>query len=367
MRINIAKHIFDFLIQNKKVSIRDIGTFSLNHIPANFGEGRKSLLPPSKEIAFSNEYIKEFQVSKYLAKQEQIPEKKAKQFLQIFNDKIITALENNDKAEIGYLGTLIKYELGLEFQQSHEATKAFAMGLPEVTLPDMTMSKESESLAVGDVSSDLQTEGKTETLHEKLSQDVNQMGEPTSVSKASEVDVLEVPEKSKRSIGFFLFPIVGILLIGALFSFLQKHLQSDKAIFKSNSKAVTLGSDSIQREDAKVLDSAMQDGGASSEDKGINNKGNSSKSSIEASTIGENQCIIIIGAFTERKRTEKLIADIKSAGYKLYDKEYGPYYRIGIQFECDRNNQEKLRSILKQTRRKFNASSWYLIPEMYVE
>jgi hypothetical protein len=60
-----------------------------------------------------------------------------------------------------------------------------------------------------------------------------------------------------------------------------------------------------------------------------------------------NVCVIIVGAFKEVSNAEKLIQKLKQSGYETYTKEVNGLNRVGIRFDCQKQDVDSFKQIVQ--------------------
>lgn len=77
-------------------------------------------------------------------------------------------------------------------------------------------------------------------------------------------------------------------------------------------------------------------------------------------------CVIITGVFSDHRNLKKMETMLDRRGYKVYQEEYGPHTRIGLEFDCSEEDLvEYIQTIRKSVPHARKA--WYLKPEMHVD
>ncbi len=75
-------------------------------------------------------------------------------------------------------------------------------------------------------------------------------------------------------------------------------------------------------------------------------------------------CVIIIGSFSNYQNVNAAERKLKNRGYSVYVEEYGPYTRVGFEFDCTGKNLE---AYIQDIRRSIESKAWYLQPELHVD
>jgi len=77
-------------------------------------------------------------------------------------------------------------------------------------------------------------------------------------------------------------------------------------------------------------------------------------------------CVIITGVFSDYRNVNRMEKMLETKGYIVYQEEYGPYTRVGLEFDCIEEDLvdyiQKIRSSIPHAKK-----AWYLKPEMHVD
>ena len=86
----------------------------------------------------------------------------------------------------------------------------------------------------------------------------------------------------------------------------------------------------------------------------------------EAVSVEPKTCIIITGVFSRNENIGKMASRLENRGYEVYMEEYGPYTRVGFEYDC---SDTDLASYLQNIRATipYAQKAWYLEPDFYVE
>lgn len=145
--MNFSLHLLEFLKKQGKASVPNFGTFFLKNTSATLDEGGKNILPPGKEIAFSNQSTengKDF--IEYLSAQEKITlleaEIEIRKQVTFWNTK----LEKDGVVKIENFGTFSLNDSNLQFTGDKTDTVSEDFyGLEEINLLEIKKSSKNSS------------------------------------------------------------------------------------------------------------------------------------------------------------------------------------------------------------------------------
>ena len=149
-------------------------------------------------------------------------------------------------------------------------------------------------------------------------------------------------------------PLLGLLGLILMFSLLYwgyKKLANKSSTKKAN--ATELVNDNGTSSDDATNTSLTEDSGQEEEG---------------SSALSDNpeSCIIITGVFSAYENVSKMESLLEDRGYNVYLEEYGPYTRVGFEYDC---SQENMVDYLQNIRTTIPSAekAWYLQPDFYVE
>ncbi len=162
-------------------------------------------------------------------------------------------------------------------------------------------------------------------------------------------------------------PLIGLLAFILLFFLLYKgcNMISSKSSEKlaATEKQMTSEKETIDEEASDLIDVRNDtDGDVSA----------TADSDMQESADADGDadrlksCVIITGVFSRYRNVEKMENLLESRGYEVYMEDYGPYTRVGLEYDCA--NEDLVDYIQKIRRSIPNASkAWYLKPELHVD
>jgi len=405
LKINLAESIREVLFDRNPVSIYGLGTLCLRQIPADFGEDRKTLLPPTMVLDFiesssSNKHLYEWLSLKY-----EISTQDADKAIRQFSELVLNNLLNYGSVNINGVALLERDgDNDIICIADESLRSSFYDGMPEVLLElpqekneEQTISSiaavppseaaESQSGSKDNIPEADVNEGNNQALEAneqaELSSTEDSAIEMEGVSDEFQKDIEaedmivfdleselkgieEVPARDQKDEIAPLSPehhteieeepnyrriwgsilIVIALLVSCFLIYdacnVYKH-NKDVALNEGpENRGINLGEARAGDETA----SAMLEG-----------------SELDPQPAALDSCIIITGVFASQNNVSNMIEKIRSFGYQPYTEVNGVYLRTGLIFEC---SDTDLESFIRQVRRQISAKAWYLQPELYV-
>jgi len=390
VRIDIAETIRELLADRLPVSLEGIGTLHLDHVPAQFGNNRESLLPPSVHLRLDSEIINSNVLREYLQKKYDLKAKTANAYISAFNQKLVASLINYGKVYIKGIGILEKNNAGeFNLEVDKNFIEAFYKAYPEVqaivkkTVPKERIQKDIlPPPPIPEISAEDIESIPSEKVIEKAQKpipvfDLPKDSEPelskgngnpkANIPQQSETIV---PQQSKRSnidwdrpkkvypksdIEYKPSIISPLLWTLALLFFLFLLFKACSAILNTGTENNTEVESELNQmnnpfENADTTDALT---GSLIADEDIN-----------ALTNRPEECIIITGTFASSKNVERMKRKVVEAGYNLFEEPYGPYTRVGLSFSCE---DVDLVDYIQEVRKQLDKQAWYLDPSFYVE
>ena len=81
------------------------------------------------------------------------------------------------------------------------------------------------------------------------------------------------------------------------------------------------------------------------------------KKTIQNDNEENSKCVVIVGAFRDKKNASKLEAMILAKGYEVFRQDVNGMKRVGVRYNCEKSNPEIFRD---KIRRIFNQDAWHL-------
>ena len=352
MKINIAKYLLELLLERGDITIPGLGKFEVENAPASYGEGRKTLLPPTKGFSFNAKHNTEDVIFKnHLAKLENLDSAKADEFLSKFTSDIMKGLMEDQAVELAYLGTLKRDgDYGtVSFIQNDATVSKLNKILPEVVLPDPKSVGTPEMVSVPEP-----TKAKSVNPKPKVESQISDLKPSAKVSAAKPIHA------ESTGSGWWQW-LLAVLLLGAIFVLGFKMCSGEKPdVYKTDETPTasieekgTVDSEEIiytleeEPTTEDVLESSAQDTG---------------ETSGETATISGDDCIIIVASMQNQKNVSRLLNKIRGKNYQSYTEKHGAYTRVGISVDCD-EVRGTYKEFIRKISREFDVNAWSLKPE----
>ena len=137
-------------------------------------------------------------------------------------------------------------------------------------------------------------------------------------------------------------------------------------------KKVTKKIQVLETAKTELVDEAQVDGSDGNETAGnseFNPSSEEGEATNEITSGGLSTCVIITGVFSEYRNVNSMESILENRGYSVYTEEYGPYTRIGFEYDCSNSSETDLDDYLRNIRATIPTAhkAWYLEPDHYVE
>jgi len=381
VKIEITSAIREVLDDMNAVTINGLGTLSLKHQSAHFINKGETLSPPQMELQFSSNIDTNSALIKKIVENFKISKSKAQEVVNVFSQKVLNAYVNYGQVNLSGIGTLKKTDLGkVGFKPSDSFVGSYYKDYPEIPISRISKSIEKKSIKELPIQRPLKPEVKkvastNGTINEKIKNDLVEpsvikpqtkaVEKPkpiasTVVKPQSKVQPIQKPapvvyNEPKRS---WLWPF--LYLIGLLL-FLLLCFKTCNAIYNYNSgNKGAVKEESIENQ-SNILEGVVAEDSTAQEFLDSQNLNNENGIVLPASGM----CKIITGVFARQINIERRSELITREGYNLYTEPFGPYTRVGMQFNCDESTG--LEEYLQNVRSEIDPFSWYLDPSLYVE
>jgi cell division septation protein DedD len=320
--------LIQLLLRFERISFNGVGTLYLVRKSAAFENHRGLLSPPSEFLAFSDEDDKRFELSTLAAgfRPEDIH---FQQMTASLSKQLTELLSSEGRTDLSGIGTVIKTATGFMFTPAAEKFDGQFWGLPVLDVSAVPLN------------------------HKR-----NNSGESNPISKP--VQPLHFAEE-KQSTGYFIWPLAAILLTIALLSLRYLNCSPEKN--QNESAAVTQiepASDSVKGTTPADTSNESPETPADSTD---SSQKEAADDTLDVKAF-DGECIIIVGSFSRKSNADRMMKRVSEAGYKAYLGRNNGMVRVGMTFEC---NREDLTDSMKSMRGKFTKDAWYLKPEVRIE
>jgi len=187
---------------------------------------------------------------------------------------------------------------------------------------------------------------------------------PSSVNTKPQTPYVPVPPKKEKfgCLGPFLGLLGLLLLCFLVWKGLSCILNKNKTKIPATEKVVDAIKDGVDKSVEKVTE-VSNEVGEQLEETGEKISEELNVTGTTSSGITET-CIIIIGSFSNYQNVNRAERQLQDKGYDIYVEEYGPYTRVGFEFDC---KGKDLPTYLTKIRRNLESRAWYLKPDLYVE
>jgi len=416
LQIDIAESIRETLAEFNPVGLYGIGTLSLNHIPASFGEQRRTLLPPYMQLHFKESNSSNTHLFNWLQEKYEISQKDAESVFKAFCEKLLNALVNYGKVNItGIVSFYQSDNKSLEFIPDKDFTDLFYKGLPEIpalhidksertiqTDSNLTGLKETEDNDHSSLEFDISPE--IEKVNDN--EEKNVKNDLTSqIEKSAEIDLDSDYEESfeilrNDFISESVEPEPKVVPIDKLnLTINEANKQTINESFDSNATwdptpvNTDHASDSLfnGRNIALVIGLLLLallgyfgckkylDTSDPVEPNGINTIQNeipvmSHQDSLDNNLIQieptykgvalPERCAIVTGAFKKSRNAIRMQDRLLTEGYDVFQSVEDGLTRVGFKFDC---RDVDLEEYLQNIRKTISEKAWYLDPSLYVE
>ena len=391
------------------VSIYGLGTLSLRQIAAQYGENRKTLLPPTMELHFEETSSTNSALIAWLKAKYKLNSNDAEKAVKMFSEKVLNTFLNTGSVLLPGVALFKRSEdNAVACEAESSMLKAFYQGFPEVSLEiPVIQGKTSETVPVATELVDEQvdqTENEDDnttdeelpdeslveilysddTLNPKQSieeEEIPTESNPDHREEDSDMETFDLEdhvedEAEKKKILFDLTNELDQMEEEDRFEKLlsEAYGQDDnKGKRLSNFWGTILIVFSIALACILMVDACKkykrtdvkQTQEAAPVDLALGNAADSDAEKLlqaEAS-IQQDSCIIITGVFSSDRNIEMMSQSIASFGYTVYTEQRGIYTRVGLKFQCQNTDLE---SFIQTIRKDISPKAWYLDPELYV-
>jgi nucleoid DNA-binding protein len=144
--LDISKYIKELVIKNECIILSGFGGFETHYKPACIDNATGSIVPPSKQIVFRQDYTRDNGVLvRFVAEKEGIGQDKAKEIIDDFIGDIVYRLDLEGTYMLEGLGRFIKQPDGSTIFRPSEKENFLidSFGLSEISIPDKEKPDES--------------------------------------------------------------------------------------------------------------------------------------------------------------------------------------------------------------------------------
>jgi len=342
MVTNLNRYINHLLYTKGSVTLRGIGTISMDRVPSEITANKKEILPPKSKFSFSESENNSDQIVELLTESERIPKDAALAVEKEYCQEILNQLINYNIVKVSEIGFLEKKNSTITFTPSQQSLDQAYYGLP--ILPLNLVSKPAAMIPVASttvLSSALKDEDEYEWLTYLASL---LLGALMILAYHYYVDpfpyALDQAESKKTA--------------------MEAKVLADK---RSTNEVAELNDDlSITESQEEEKPSEVIVPAEEVEDPIFENTEDSSEV-VLAKPSAETDCIIIIGVFISTINALELSDRLKEDGYNPYMENINDTQRVGLSFKCA---EYDLKDMITQVRKKYNRKAWYLVPQISI-
>ncbi len=348
MKINFAKYLLELLLANGTIDVPGLGKFELVKKSASFGEGRKTLKAPRREIRFDEEHDSEDLIlQEAISRGESIDSEKATSFIRQFTSDVLSGLIENGDVEIAYLGLIKrKFDEKIQFVQNEGTVEKLNTWMPEVELP--------EPQKIVAIPENLPSKAEIVAGNKNIGSTIR-----TDIKEEISESVLVVEKNASTAWWKWLLPFVAVIAISAiLFKMCAKE---DKTVYE------TLNNEEVEAlvEDTTALNLVEEEGQIEEVvDIDFKSEDKTEQSIGSGSALSKEQCIVIIGSYQNQRNVQSTTNQIVDKGYRIYKETHGAYTRVGLTVDCE-DIEGTLANYLSEISREFGVNAWFLTPEVH--
>jgi len=400
LKLELAESIREVLMDRFPVSIYGLGTLMLRQEPARYGDGRKSLLPPTMKLEFSETSSTNARLIDWLAAKYKIKRNLAELAVKKYSEKVLNTLLNTRSVHIPGVAVFERDALNdIHCIADHTMLDAFYKGLPEVKLeiprpiatgegqkgiseseqedadiplPSSPEDHSPESHEEAALTSETEEEeSSAELLQRDAEEKVPGDGRDEDEQEASDAEVFDLDSVMEETGESDALKEIEAILAKA---------EADSAKDTNRRLSYFWGSFlilfSIALAVILLIDACQHFGWFSS--KGQKAEGSllelheaPASDALAAEMLarpvqpiaGPDSCIIITGVFASSANVSSMKERLASAGYDIYEEARGRYTRVGLSFDC---SDTDLEAFIRNVRKEISPKAWYLDPELYV-
>ncbi len=384
MAYDVASSINELLFEKNSVIVPGFGGFELQKQPANIDHIKSTISPPNKVPSFNkNLTINDGILVDYIQNQNKCTLEQANKIVTDFVAEVEGKIEKKEIVEFPKVGRIYKdYNKSLQFLPYDTNFNVDAFGLPTIEIHPFSRSEsvKKETATVAAASLDL-TNAPVETPKVKTPIIEEPIPEPKPIREEIRVGGIPVEENKGFRWAQFTIPLIiltsVVLIASSYFLFRGDKQQTANGNQSAASMAVnddkkintapsiedaeitTLPDDSESENDQRLEDDISAGNSSSSEmeDPIDDSKGSSSTSN---SSIGENECIIIVGQFGSKENVNRMIRKLEGDGYESYEgwSDEKKLKTVGVRFIYSSNSKKE--RMLRKIRSKYHPDAWIL-------
>lgn len=409
MQIDIAESIRETLAELNPVGLYGIGTLSLVHNPASFGEQRKSLKAPTMSLHFSESNSSNTLLFKWLQEKYDISKSDAEKSFKIFCEKLLNGLVNYGKVNIKGIASFRQNdELALSCTPDKDFVNLFYKGLPEIPishidrrdLKDPALSTVASPIVLDEPDSIVESNPEVDSHTEIIPIRDGSASEETDYEETFEItrkdfivddeaaiEIKPIVQDNTKVVAQMDSNVASSLKEGSVDTFdatatwdpqpINTNHDAD-SIFNGRNIALLLGLLLLLILGyfgcQKFFNSSSDDAISPVDPVEANHVAMTHADSISNGLIAESftfkgvplpeKCIIVTGVFKKSRNAIRMQDLLLSKGYDVFQSVENGLTRVGFRFEC---REVDLEGYLQNVRRSISKKAWYLDPSLYVE
>jgi hypothetical protein len=132
-RMDVLSYLSELIQTHKAVGISGLGTVFKKKIPGRYDAELHSFIPPSYTLDFTTEIKEDLILAAYIGKKRNVSSETATYFIHEFSSDTLRRLDNEQEADFGELGKLVKADGQIRFEPAQSINYGFDFyGLPVV-------------------------------------------------------------------------------------------------------------------------------------------------------------------------------------------------------------------------------------------
>ena len=343
MKIDLSRHITDYINRFDSVHLPSLGRFTKEYKSASFADSLHELSAPSIKLTFSQSNEENDDLADWISVREGISFADAQKLVAYFVKLKTEELNANGQTQIYPLGQLTVENDAISFLPKDSSLINEYFGLQNIQVSPAERSASEKTIASIDAA-------------QPFSNLVNEQEDGNPIW---------------RWLGIILLALILILVfktcldqrVGKKGSSTSIEADTTKEL-SANQADTSLGEKALGKIDSTLseinpekihidqLDSTDIDTVLESEE----------LKNAPPGTLVE--CVIILGSYKNQRNAIRMMRDVEKAGYELYVGVNGDFTRVGLTYNCAKAD---LVAYIQKVRREFVREAWYLIPQLRVE
>ena len=392
MKVDIGKAIRLVLEERHIASLPGLGTFRIEVTPAKLNPAKDLIEPPSSKLVFDEQSINDHSLVEFISEYHEISKVKALKILEVFEQKIKTAISQRKSVRVKGLGSfkLIDGDV-IGFKPIKSISESVFYGLKptsmvlqpvtqikeETTVVDQPVVEEKQVIAVEE-SPTIQQTIAAQQLSEVKKTTMPDYNDPNYDKNYGYNSDYDGPSKWSYLLRPLLI-LLGFLLLSALLFKKCASWSGGKAPVAVVDDFADDTQDDVNEDSNSSSDSNSTDETKENEED-VENETAQFKSSAKVMFKAEDgaevyryedlnnqplNCIIITGTFGKSTNILRMIKKLEAEGYDSYTEQLpNGLTRVGFFFQC---KEENLESYIYDVRQRISDAAWYLSPRIHID